>query len=79
MIDPDIRSILEQQLMLEPSESELITIASMVKKLMLRKSSWKIIPRWRFETEGKIHIVTQYDDVEPKSVQEALTCQAKDE
>ena len=51
----------------------------MVKKLMLRKSSWKIIPRWRFETEGKIHIVTQYDDVEPKSVQEALTCQAKDE
>ena len=29
--------------------------------------------------EGKVHIITQYDDVDPKSVQKTLTCLAKDE
>ena len=65
MIDPDIRSILEQQLMLEPSESELVPIASIVKESILRKSSQQIIPWWWFEIEGEVHIVTQYDDAEP--------------
>ncbi|RVW77963.1 hypothetical protein CK203_048286 [Vitis vinifera] len=53
IMDPDIRSTPKQQLMLEPSESELI--------------------------EGEVHIVTQYDDAEPNSVQVALTCLTKDE
>ena len=39
MIDPDIRSTPKQQLMLEPSESELVPITSIVKESMLRKSS----------------------------------------
>ncbi|KAL6330609.1 hypothetical protein AAG906_003217 [Vitis piasezkii] len=52
IIDPDIRSTLEQQLMLEPSGNELI--------------------------ERKVHIVTQYDEIELKSILEALTCPTKD-
>lgn len=31
------------------------------------------------ETKGKVHIVTQYDDIEPKLVSEAFTCLTKDE
>ena len=46
---------------------------------MLRKSSWQIILQQWFEIEGEVHIVTPYDDVEPKSVQKTLTCPAKDE
>ena len=46
---------------------------------MLRKSCCQIIPLRRFEIEGEAHIATQYDDVEPKSVQEALTCPNKNE
>ena len=65
--------------MLEPSGSELVPIASTVKKSILRTSSQQIIPQRRFEIEREVHIVTQYDDVEPKSVQEALTCLTKDE
>ena len=57
MMDPDIRSTPKQQLMLEPSGSELIPIASIVKELMLRKSSRQIIPQRRFETEREVHIV----------------------
>ncbi|RVW58696.1 hypothetical protein CK203_113172 [Vitis vinifera] len=53
MMDLGIISTPKQQLMPEPSRSELI--------------------------EGEVHIVTQYDDAEPKSVQEALTCPTKDE
>ena len=63
MMDPDIKSTLEQQLMLEPSVSELVPTASTIKESMLRKSS-----QWWFEIEWKVHIITQYDDVEPKSV-----------
>ena len=44
MMDPNIRSTLEQQLMLEPSGSELVPITSTVNESMLRKSSQKIIP-----------------------------------
>ena len=39
MMDPDIRSTPKQQLMLEPSGSDLVPIASIVKELILRKSS----------------------------------------
>ena len=39
MMDPDIRSILEQQLMLKSSGSELGLVASTTKESMLRKSS----------------------------------------
>ena len=79
IMDPNIRSTPKQQLMLEPSESELVPIASIVKESILRKSSQQIIPwRW-FEIEGEVHIVTQYDDAEPNSVQVALTCLTKDE
>ncbi|RVW73908.1 hypothetical protein CK203_056342 [Vitis vinifera] len=46
---------------------------------MLRKSSQQIIPQQPFEINGEVHIVIQYDDVEPKSVQEGLTCLTKDE
>ena len=63
MMDPDIKSTLEQQLMLEPSVSELVPTASTIKESMLRKSS-----QWWFEIEWKVHIITQYDDLEPKSV-----------
>ena len=45
----------------------------------MRTSSQQIILQRRFEIEREVHIVTQYDDVEPKSVQEALTCPTKDE
>ena len=79
MMDPNIRSTPKQQLMLEPSGSELIPITSTVNESMLRKSSQKIIPWWWFEIEQEVHIITQYDDVEPKSVQEALTCPTMDE
>ena len=79
MMDPDIRSTPKQKLMFEPSGSELVPITSTVKKSILRKSSRQIIPRWQFEIEREVHIVTQYDDVEPKLVQEALTCLTKDE
>ena len=37
MMDPDIRSTPKQQLMLEPSGSELVPIASTVKESILRK------------------------------------------
>ncbi|KAL6319117.1 hypothetical protein AAG906_011195 [Vitis piasezkii] len=46
MMDRDIRSTFKQQLMLEPSGSELI--------------------------EGEVHIVTQYDDVDPKLELESM-------
>ena len=39
MMDPKIRSLLEQQLMLKLSGSELGLVASTVKESMLRKSS----------------------------------------
>ena len=39
MMDPKIRSILEQQLMLKSSGSELGLVASTTKESMLRKSS----------------------------------------
>ena len=68
MMDPDIRSTLEQQLMLEPSGSELAPIAITVKESMLRKKIWQFIPRRWFKIERKVHIVTQYDDIELKSV-----------
>ena len=38
IMDPDIRSISEQQLMLESSGSELVIVASIVKESTLRKS-----------------------------------------
>ena len=79
MMDPNIRSTPKQQLMFEPNGSELVPRASIVKYSMLRKSSWQIILQRWFEIEGEVHIVTQYDDVEPKSVQEALTCLIKNE
>ena len=64
----DHESTPKQQLMLEPSESELVPIASIVKESILRKSSQQIIPwRW-FEIEGEVHIVTQYDATKPKSI-----------
>ena len=65
--------------MLEPRGNELVPIASMIKESMLRKSSRQIIPWQWFEIEEEVHIVTQYDDVEPKLVQEALNCPVKDE
>ena len=37
MMDPEIRSILEHQLMLESSGCELVLVTSTVKELMLRK------------------------------------------
>ena len=79
MMDLDIRSIPKQQLMRESNGSELVLVASIVKESMLRKSSQQIIPWWWFEIEQEVHIITQYDDVEPKSVQEALTCPTMDE
>ena len=39
MMDPEIKSIPEHQLMLESSGSELVLVASIVKESMLRKSS----------------------------------------
>ena len=39
MMNPGIRSTLEQQLMFESSGSELVLVASTIKKSMLRKSS----------------------------------------
>ena len=68
MMDPNIRSTPKQQLMLELSGSELVPITSTVKESILRKSFWQIIPQWQFEIAREIHIVTQYDDVEPKLV-----------
>ena len=79
MMDPGIISTPKQQLMPEPSRSELVPITSIMKESILRKSYIQIIPWRRFKIEGEVHIVTQYDDVEPKSVQEALTCPTKDE
>ena len=79
MMDPGIISTPKQQLMPEPSRSELVPITSIMKESILRKSYIQIIPWQRFKIEGEVHIVTQYDDVEPKSVQEALTCPTKDE
>ena len=38
MMDPDIRSIPEQQLMLESSGTKLVLVASIIKESMLRKS-----------------------------------------
>ena len=40
IIDPDIRSIPEQQLMFESSESELVLVVSKLREPMLKKSSW---------------------------------------
>ena len=54
--------------MLESSRSELVLVASIVKESMLRKSSQQIIPWQRFEIEGEVYIVTQYDDIELNSV-----------
>ena len=79
MMDPNIRSTLEQKLMFKPSGSKLVLIASIVRDPILRKKFQHIIHRWWFEIEGEIHIVSQYDDVEPKSVHEALICPIKDE
>ena len=62
MMDPNIRSTPKQQLMLEISGSELVPIASTIKESILRKSFRQ------FEIEGEVHIVTQYDDVDPKLV-----------
>ena len=39
IIDPDIRSIPEQQLMFESSESELVLVVSKLREPMLKKSS----------------------------------------
>ena len=65
--------------MLEASGNELVPIISTIKESILRKHSLQIIHWQWFKIEGEVHIVTQYDDVEPKSVQEALTCPTKDE
>ena len=79
MMDLGIISTPKQQLMPEPSRSELVPVTSTMNESILRKSYIQIIPWWWFKIEGEVHIVTQYDDAEPKSVQEALTCPTKDE
>ena len=65
--------------MLEASGNELVPIISTIKESILRKHSLQIIHWQWFKIEGEVHNVTQYDDVESKSVQEALTCPTKDE
>ena len=52
---------------------------STMEEPMLRKSSRQSIPQRRFEIEGEIHLVTQHDENEPQSVNEALTCLEKNE
>ena len=47
IMDPDIRSTPKQQLMLEPSGSELVPIASTVKESILRKKILTTIWDWR--------------------------------
>ena len=55
------------------------TCSKYSKSVDVEKKFTIIIPRWRFEIEGEVYIVTKYDDAKPKLVQETLTCPTKNE
>ena len=78
-MDPEIIPSLEKRTLHESSGSGQVPEMSTMEEPMLRKSSRQSIPRRRFEIEGEIHLVTQHDENEPKSVNEALTCLEKNE